>query len=662
MRNRFYFSGIGRFLQIDPKRHELFFFNELYIYCSNNPISFIDPQGLEKNVFRDIWDGVLDIFDGIANGLSWVPYPPVDKVFNDKHGEPKEGLLDNFKNGLSFPNEGSASDRRIRDILGPGELPKYGNKEKSAETSSEVVTPEDPNEKLGPPGVGEQHYVVGGEELTYTIYFENKATAAVPAQEVFVNDYLDSDLDWSTFRLGDVAFGDQVITTIAGKEWGEDRVIIDGMAVEIDAGRLPGTGLVSWTLRTIDLETGELPEDVFAGFLPPEDGTGRGQGYVTFSVRAKDDLVVNTRIRNTASIVFDTNEAIITNEVLNTITNDAPDAAHSTPNIAEGATDVSVSSVLSWTSCELATSYDLYIWKESEDHPSTPTATGLFSRFYDPAGLDYNTTYYWQVVAQNTMGGSAGPVWSFTTESPAYNISGYVLNLRGLGVEDVILTGLPGDPMTDFNGSYIATVPHDWSGTIAPQKGDCIFDPVTLSYSNVNAHHTQQNFALVDLVTIYLKKGFNLIAVPVDEATDLTDLLPLLGDSSEIEKVLVYDDQAGTFVTLLPWDSSSEGFMLNGGEGLIVYARQDKEVTFATVLCSALDLKPGFNLVGFACPADGYTAFQLLSDLGSANVVSIQRYSTNKGAFDTAGFGLDGQVVGVDFVIVPGEGYFVYMR
>jgi hypothetical protein len=160
---------------------------------------------------------------------------------------------------------------------------------------------------------------------------------------------------------------------------------------------------------------------------------------------------------------------------------------------------------------------------------------------------------------------------------------------------------------------------------------------------------------------IHLKRGLTLIAIPADVSTQ-SDLKEILGDSSEIEKVMAYDEANSRFVILIPEDGSNPSFTLQGGEGLIVYAIVEKQVGFVSVYCSSLDLEPGFNLIGIACPADEYSAFDLLSSLGSENVSSVQRYSTNKGAFETAGFGPDGQLVGVDFLIIPGEGYFVYMK
>lgn len=181
----------------------------------------------------------------------------------------------------------------------------------------------------------------------------------------------------------------------------------------------------------------------------------------------------------------------------------------------------------------------------------------------------------------------------------------------------------------------------------------------------VDAGETDPNDILSNPSTlIHLKKGFNLIAIPADVTgqADLRDWLPAFGDSSEIEKVMAYDEANSRFVTLIPGGSSSPSFELQGGEGLIIYATGEKQVGFMSVDCSSLDLEQGFNLVGFSCPANGYSAYKLLNDLGSENVSSVQRYSVDKGGFETAGFGQDGQLAGVDFPIIPGEGYFLFMK
>lgn len=57
-----------------------------------------------------------------------------------------------------------------------------------------------------------------------------------------------------------------------------------------------------------------------------------------------------------------------------------------------------------------------------------------------------------------------------------------------------------------------------------------------------------------------------------------------------------------------------------------------------------------------------YSAFHLLGSLGIENATSIQRYSTEKGVFETAGFDADANLTGVDFSIIAGEGYFIYMK
>jgi hypothetical protein len=79
------------------------------------------------------------------------------------------------------------------------------------------------------------------------------------------------------------------------------------------------TGRVRWTLLCLDPDTGLPPEDPLAGFLPPNDSTGRGEGHVSFTVRPKINVPNGTVLTNKASIVFDANPAIETNLVTNVV-------------------------------------------------------------------------------------------------------------------------------------------------------------------------------------------------------------------------------------------------------------------------------------------------------------------------------------------------------
>jgi len=193
--------------------------------------------------------------------------------------------------------------------------------------TSENVISRDPNEKVGPAGIGEQRYVPVSEALPYEIYFENVATAAAPAQEVVVTDTLDPDLDWTTFRLTEIAWGDQIIALPQDAAEYSTRVTVEDyrpgvkkswwvdISVEVDAV----SGRVRWTFRIRDPETGELPVDPLAGFLPPDDETGRGEGHIGFTILPRASDPIGTILTNQASIVFDVNQPIVTNEVKNIV-------------------------------------------------------------------------------------------------------------------------------------------------------------------------------------------------------------------------------------------------------------------------------------------------------------------------------------------------------
>jgi hypothetical protein len=61
-----------------------------------------------------------------------------------------------------------------------------------------------------------------------------------------------------------------------------------------------------------------------AGFLPPNDASGRGEGFVTFFIDPAAGLADGAPIANAAEIVFDTNAPIVTEPVRNAVDGTAP--------------------------------------------------------------------------------------------------------------------------------------------------------------------------------------------------------------------------------------------------------------------------------------------------------------------------------------------------
>jgi hypothetical protein len=184
---------------------------------------------------------------------------------------------------------------------------------------------------LPPAGYGAGNWVRGSSPLPYRINFENLGPgskdgngnsyptfATAPAQRVTIVDQLSPYFDWTSFRMAEIAFGDFVVPVPgnASHYAGSVPVFTAGgnFVVEIEAGIDFNTGRVTMAMQAIDPETG-LPPDVSLGVLPPEDGTGRGMGHLSFVIRPKAGLPNGTAIRNVAEIRFDTNAVIATNQI-----------------------------------------------------------------------------------------------------------------------------------------------------------------------------------------------------------------------------------------------------------------------------------------------------------------------------------------------------------
>lgn len=137
----------------------------------------------------------------------------------------------------------------------------------------------DPNNKqVSPQGKGAEGLIHNNQSMVYTVHFQNTGNSS--ASRVFIIDTLDENLDIST------------LTVLQFSHW-------------VTLSR-EGDGVVKFDFPHINL---------------PDSATSSSEsnGYITFSIKQKDNLPDGTEIKNTGYIYFDYNPAVITNTTLNTI-------------------------------------------------------------------------------------------------------------------------------------------------------------------------------------------------------------------------------------------------------------------------------------------------------------------------------------------------------
>ncbi|MEM8604990.1 MAG: hypothetical protein AAGF24_14285, partial [Cyanobacteria bacterium P01_H01_bin.121] len=192
----------------------------------------------------------------------------------------------------------------------------------------EIIRAIDPNDIVGPAGVGAERWITPNDELHYTIRFENLADATAPAQRVQIKQQLDSDLDWLTFRLDgfgwsaryfDIPNNEAVYqTTIT--ETGDPR-----FQVAVTAFLNIVSGELTWEFQTIDPVTQQPPLDANLGFLWPNlNDSGIGDGFVSYTIKAKESVPSGRLVNARAEIIFDTEQPIITEPIFNTLDSQSP--------------------------------------------------------------------------------------------------------------------------------------------------------------------------------------------------------------------------------------------------------------------------------------------------------------------------------------------------
>ncbi|MEI6852832.1 MAG: T9SS type A sorting domain-containing protein [Bacteroidota bacterium] len=209
--------------------------------------------------------------------------------FNNGNGFIPNSLESNNYEGDLWRSAFNMGQRNNIIILGQDNFMKKKRMVTGKYKNVPVNYPQDPNEKAGPTGFGSQHYIIPGETLNYMIHFENLDNATASAQDIIVIDTLDANVDWKTFSMD-----------------GSSHIPSD---LQIDTVH----GIIKWIFNGINL----LPN-----VTPPE-----GEAWILYHVNQNNNLSTGTQIRNKASITFDVNQPMITNEWINIIDRGVPESA-----------------------------------------------------------------------------------------------------------------------------------------------------------------------------------------------------------------------------------------------------------------------------------------------------------------------------------------------
>jgi RHS repeat-associated protein len=304
-------------------------------------------------------------------------------------------------------------------------------------SNSNVVASSDPNDIIGPAGFGAPRWIGGSLALDYMIRFENVATATAPAQEVLITQQLDADLDWNSFEVGSFGWGNLFFDVPPGRQYYTVRLDLRdslGYFVDFEAGVNLATGVATWRFASIDPLTGDLISDPLLGFLPPNVAAPEGEGFVNYALRPKASATTGTAINAQASIVFDTNPAILTPLWSNTLDVDAPTSGvTSLPPVSPPTFTVS------WSGNDGSGSgvggYDVYISDNGAPFVAWQSGvTATSASFGGSAGHSYG---FYSVATDNAGNRQIAPPAAQATTTVQAMACADVQPPNGVGIEDI---------------------------------------------------------------------------------------------------------------------------------------------------------------------------------------------------------------------------------
>ena len=264
----------------------------------------------------------------------------INRMYGGPEGIPPGSLQIYYQQAIATLGRNSSPEDIAIDALGLDWLQAiknylFGNGECPNPMPSqhliEALMSGDPNMIKGYTDPSGGNYIgLDVKTIDYTIEFENDpAIANAPASTISVTNRLDSEVfDLSTFMPKSLQIGQRTIQLPAEQSFVKTidmRPEIQCIA-EIRLNYSEMTGIAEWTFNSLDPMTMLPIENYRQGLLPVNDGNGAGVGLITYSIDLLPNLGHLKTFSNSATIVFDSNEPVVTDPYTNVTDYERPEA------------------------------------------------------------------------------------------------------------------------------------------------------------------------------------------------------------------------------------------------------------------------------------------------------------------------------------------------
>ena len=233
----------------------------------------------------------------------------------------------------------------------------------------DVYIPGDPNEMTGYSAPSGSRYMSDEvKTIGYDIEFENDPEIAnSSAHRIVIENQLDpTKFDLKTFTPKDITLSGKKVELDGEKSFVKTidlRPQINALA-QLECDYSVQTGVARWTFTSLDPMTMEPTDDIMQGVLPVNyDGTS-GIGNVTYTVDLLRTFPDGTEVANSASIIFDNNDPIVTPVWVNTV-----DAVKPTGRVATATVVADTTAVLTFEGDDARSGmwrYDVYMQRGSD--------------------------------------------------------------------------------------------------------------------------------------------------------------------------------------------------------------------------------------------------------------------------------------------------------